>query len=44
MIRLLDTFASLAYFTVLLPVATVRLAFVLVRDLAASLRNIWSKP
>lgn len=44
MTRLLDTFASLAYFAVLLPVAAVRLVAVLVRDLAASLRNIWSRP
>lgn len=44
MTRLLDSLASLAYCTVLLPVATVRLAFVLVRDLALSLRSIWRRP
>ena len=42
--RLIDSGASVCFFLVALPVATVMTAGALLRDLAVSLRNIWSRP
>lgn len=42
--RIGDSLATVAFFLVALPVAMVMTASALARDLAVSLRNIWSKP
>ena len=42
--RLTDSAASVCFFVVTLVAATLLTAWTLVRDLAVSLRNIWSRP
>lgn len=42
--RVGDSLASVAFFLVALPVAAVMTVSALARDLAVSLRNIWSRP
>lgn len=42
--RLIDSFGSVAFFLVALPLAFALTVEALVRDLAVSLRNIWSRP
>lgn len=42
--RLTDSAASVAFFLVALPTAMILTINALVRDLAVSLRNIWSGP
>lgn len=42
--RVLDSFAAVCLFLVMLPMAYILTIGSLVRDLGTSLRNIWSKP
>ena len=42
--RVLDSFAAVCLFLVMLPVAYILTIGTLVRDRAVSLRNIWSRP
>lgn len=42
--RVVDSFAAVCLFLVMLPVAYILTIGTLVRDLAVSLRNIWSRP
>lgn len=44
MSRVVDSFAAVCLFLVMLPVAYILTIGTLVRDLAVSLRNIWSRP